>query len=192
MRFRKLLRSLGFLLILSGLGLFLFSQIQTGKAQSDCERIVAQIQSVLPEAQAGVMDSYSSMAMPVLQIGGQDYVCLIRIPAFGMELPVGSSWNSGRVSQFPCRFSGTVYDGSLIIGGADQPGQFDCFDQLDPGCEITVTDMTGAEFTYTVFRIDRSRSADAEVLNRYDADLTLFVRDSYSLEYLIVRCEAAG
>ena len=192
MKLRKLFRVLGCVLILASLGLGAFSLIRTNQAKERCADAVQRIQALLPSPTAGIMDQYSSMAMPVLEVGGQDYVCLIRIPVFGVTLPVKNGWNQTAVSLGPCRFSGTVYDGSLIIGGADQTGQFDFFDRLDLDDKITVTDMTGAEFHYAVTRIDRAKSADAEALNRHEADLVLFVRDALSMEYLIVRCNSAS
>ena len=79
----------------------------------------------------------------------------------------------------------------MVIGGADDPRQFGFCDEIDLGVTVTVTDMTGAEFTYTVSRVDRSSSAEASWLTDAQHDLTLFCRDQYSMEYLAVRCRAA-
>ena len=38
---------------------------------------------------------------------------------------------------------GSVYDGTLIVGGRSADGNFDFIDQLDAGEELTFTDMTG-------------------------------------------------
>lgn len=138
------------------------------------------------------MDSYSVMEMPVLEIEGQDFSGIVDIPAFGLMLPIYNTWDSRKVTSFPCRFYGTVYDGSLIVGGSDQEGQFDCFEKIQNGSTVIITDMTGAEFYYTVVRIDRAKSAEADILINEDADLTLFVRDAYSLDYIIVRCALEG
>lgn len=45
---------------------------------------------------------------------------------------------------------GSVYDGTLIVGGRSEDGNFDFIDQLDAGEELTFTDMTGRVFRYTV------------------------------------------
>ena len=134
------------------------------------------------------MDSYRDMEMPALDLDGQDFIGLVDIPAFGVTLPIAGSWDAKRVADYPCRFWGTVYDGSLVVGGADQVGQFDGFDRIQDGSAITVTDMTGEVFSYVVAKVERSKSAQADVLMDPDADLTLFARDAYSLEYLLVRC----
>lgn len=183
-----ILQVLGFLLILGSLGLLLFSRFQSQQGQLHAQEMVRQIRAVLPDSGAGLPGSYSDPRMPVLQVEGQDVACLLEVPAYGLTLPVAASWDSKLTASIPCRFYGSVYDGTMIIGGSDQPGQFDFFTRLDPGDRFRVTDMLGAEFSYTVQRIDRSKTADYEKLSQGDFPLTLFVRSTYSMEYILVRC----
>ena len=112
----------------------------------------------------------------------------MEIPAFDICLPVCAQWEQGSGWGIPRRFSGSAYDGTLIIGGNDQPGQFDCFDRIPYDTRVVVRDMTGGEFTYRVTDIRRTDSAKAQILTEGEADLTLFVRDSYTMEYMILRC----
>lgn len=190
MKRNKFLLIAGVLLILGSIGILLFSRMNAQKARVEASEIVTEICGSLPERAPGVMDSFSSMDMPAHQIGGEDFSALIEVPAFGVTLPVGDGWEPALVRSYPCRFAGSAYDGTLVIGGADQPGQLDFLDRLEIGTVITVTDMTGAVFTYTVDRVGRSRTAEAERLMDPGVDLTLFVRDAYSLEYILVRCVA--
>ena len=53
---------------------------------------------------------------------------------------------------------------------------------------ILYLDMTGAVFSYTVTRVDRSQSADAALLQDPDSILTLFCRSLLSGTYLAVHC----
>lgn len=189
-RRNKILQVLGCLLILGSVGILLFFQLHAKIAQGDAARIAEKICGSLPPRSPGMMQMYFGREMPVLQVEGQDFAGLIEVPAFGKQLPIYSSWDAGKVTSFPCRFWGSAYDGTLVIGGADQEGQFDFLDQIEPGSIIRVVDMTGAEFVYTVTRVDRSETAEAEVLMDTDADLSLFVRDAYAMVYIIVRCAA--
>lgn len=179
---------LGCLLIAGSLALFLTMQVGTAQAQRCNAQVVQRIGGILPPLQPGIRDAYIDMTMPVLELDGTDYAALLDIPALGLTLPVADVWDKGAVRQQPCRFSGTVYDGSLIIGGSDRAGQFSCFDRMQPGNEVSVTDMTGTVFSYVVDRIDRASSASAAVLTAGESDLTLFVRDAYGLEYILLRC----
>ena len=190
MKRNKILQMIGILLILGSCGILLFSRMSAQKARTEAAEIVTEIRRSLPEKSFGTMESFSSMSMPVHQIGGEDFSALLEVPAYGVILPVGDGWEPGSVRSYPCRFAGSVYDGTLVIGGADQPGQLDFLDKLEIGTVITVTDMTGAVFTYTVDRVGRSRTAEAEKLMDAGVDLTLFARDAYSLEYILVRCVA--
>ena len=96
------------------------------------------------------------------------------------------------MASHPCRFWGSVYDSSLVIGGADQQGQFDFCDQIDIGNAVIITDMTGAAFSYTVACVERAARADADWLLSEDYDLTIFAKDAFSLEYLAVRCRLSN
>ena len=179
---------MGCLLIIVGFSTFLLTQMNSNRAQKKKEVIVNQIESLLPDRTSGTIEDYTSMTMPVLQIEGKDFAGLVEIPAVGIKLPIYNTWDTSIINVYACRFYGTVYDGSLVIGGADQEGQFDCFDQLREETEIQVTDMAGTEFIYHIKRIDRAESADQDRLLNEEFDLTLFVRDRFSLDYLIVRC----
>ena len=184
----KLLILLGLLLILGSIGAFVTARILANRAGTEARDTVSRLRELLPEKRPGMQDRYTDMQMPVLQLDGRDLVAIVEIPGFGTELPVRNSWNPGTLHNSPCRYWGTCYDGSLIIGGSSQPGQFDCFGQLQPGATVRLTDMTGAVFTYTVTRIDRAASAAPEKLTGGEAQLTLFTRDPYTLDYILVRC----
>lgn len=85
-----------------------------------------------------------------------------------------------------------AYDNSLVIGGADHPTQFGFCAEIQHGTAISVTDMAGAQFSYTVSRIDRAKHAETSWLQSGEYDLSLFCRDTYSLEYIVVRCISAN
>lgn len=184
----KLLIALGLLLILGSLGALLGFRLQAASAQKKAAATVSRLKELLPSGGAGILTQYSNMKMPALQISGQNIVAVVEIPGYGLSLPVRDSWDGGKVRAMPARFCGTAYDGSLVIGGSDQPGQFDFFDQIQPGAAVKLTDMTGRVFSYTVSRIDRAKSATAEKLTGGAYELTLFVRDAYGLDYILLRC----
>lgn len=181
--------SVGILLILCGLGILVFVRLSTAHAQREAEAIVARIQAQLPPPTGGVPDTYSSMQMPAREVDGVDVIGILEIPAWDVALPIGDVWESKTRASFPRRFSGTVYDNSLIVGGYDQQGQFDCLKRLDVGTVVTVTDMTGARFSYEVTSIVRKDTADAAVLTDLQTDLTLFMREAYSMNYILVHCQ---
>ena len=179
---------LGLVLVLCSLCLVLFFQIRTRLGAQTCQQTAETLSAMIPERSAGVPGSYLQPRMPVLQIDSADYVALLEIPSLDITLPVADQWDSNRLSYSPARFFGSAYDGTLVIGGTDGPGQFRFCDKIDQGVTLTVTDMTGGQFTYTVARVDRSKEAETQWLTQSDWDLTLFCRDQQTLDYLAVRC----
>lgn len=186
-RSAKILLVLGCALICCSVALLLFSGLRSGQAARDNAETVRAMESVLPES-VGDTALFYGAEMPVLEIGGEDYCAMLEVPAFGLKLPVAAQWSRVDAAEHPCRFCGNIYDGSLVIGGSDLKGQFDFLDSINDGAEVLLTDMTGAVFSLRVERVERSDSAEGEKLAQSDARLTLFARDSRSMEYIILRC----
>jgi len=179
---------LGICLVMIGFSLFAGIQLRTQIGAEECRKTVTEMMKLLPERAAGVSGISSDPDMPVLQINEEDYIALIEIPSMNLALPVAAAWNSQKLYRSPARFYGSCYARSLVIGGADNPHQFAFCDKIGEGSVITVTDMTGTQYCYTVSRVDRSQSAERDWLISGDYDLTLFCRDTYSMEYIAVRC----
>lgn len=175
-------------LIAISLGFLLFSRLYARNAQAAAAVTVSRIEALLPPAAPGIPGEHSDPEMPALQIDGTDYAGILRFPAYGVSLPIALSWSDLRILSCPCRFYGSVYDNSMIIGGSDQQGQFDFFDRMELGDQVVVTDLLGAEFTYTTERIDRADSVDYELLASGGYPLTLFVRSAYTTDYILIRC----
>ena len=179
---------LGALLLLLGLGALIAQQLLIRNNTTANENVTQQIRQILPEGSTGTMVDYSSPEMPVLQLEDTDYVCLLEVPTFGLELSIHDQWDPGILTTQPSRFWGSIYDGTLILGGSNHEGQFAFCSLLDVGDPIHITDMQGTQFRYRVEKIQRSASADFEVLSNSEYPLTLFVRERYENRYIIVRC----
>lgn len=185
----SLIQLLGFLLIALAMSLLLAQQVLISRNLHRQTEILRKIQSLLPERTTGTMADYSDPEMPVFQVDGKDYVCLLEVPSQAVCLPVENQWRSGILAMPVGRFWGSIYDGTLILGGGNEKGQLEFCGRLDIGDQIILTDMQGTEFSCKVSRIDRSRSADLEKLADQTYPLTLFVREPYDQSYIIVRCD---
>lgn len=179
-------RILGIALILVSVGILLVNLIHREQAKQKNAAAVAQLRSLMPPEQQGNPQDYYQQEMPVLQLDGVDYVCLLEIPSQGIVLPVQNEWNTTALKSRPCKFWGSIYNENCIIGGSGN--QFDFCARLDLGDSVSLTDMEGTVFTCYVQRIDRSSGAGFDRLSQGDYPLTLFVRQEYASEYIIVRC----
>lgn len=180
----------GLVLIVGSLCFLLVFRLQTAAGARACRTAAAQMQEMLSERTAGVPGMYPDAAMPVLEISGTDYCALLEIPAFGIALPVADRWDGKDLHTAPRRFCGSAYDHTLVVGGSDAPQQFAFCGQIDIGALVTLTDMTGVQFSYTVSRVDRADSAQTAWLQ--DGDLVLFCREAYGFGYIAVRCVFSG
>ncbi len=169
-----------------GLCLILLVSVSQGLGRKQADALVRQIEAVLPKRSVGVPESLSDIDMPALSLQGQSFIGLVEIPAYGVKLPLCGHWQKSKIDKYPCRLDGSVYDNSLIIGGS--AGQLACLKTIGHGDLVTVTDMQGAVYTYRVTKIRRTENAQSDALHSERAHLVLFMRDQYSLEYIVVEC----
>ena len=179
-------------LALCGLLLAAAWQVRMHHSAQKSRETARQLQTLLPERTPGAAVEFLDPRMPALEIDGTDYVGLLEIPAFGVGLPIEDGWKGGTRTSAVRRFWGSAYDRALVVGGPDHPGQFDFCDDINIGTPVTVTDMTGVQFSYIVSWVDRAKRADARWLTESGHALTLFCWDVYALEYVAVRCDSAS
>lgn len=184
----NLFQKLGFVLIVLSLVVLIADKCLVNYYRNATAQLLQQIEYLVPNAETGNPADYSDAQLPVLQLDGQEFSARICFPDYGCTLPMAHHWDTRTVSKYPCRFWGSLYDGTLVVGGKDQTGQFDFFHRMDIGDIVIITDMTGVQFHFLVSRIDRSKAADSDILIQDSWDLTLFARDAQSLEYILIRC----
>ena len=189
MKIRASLRILGAILIFLSIAAAVVLYQYTAWAKEQTELVTSQLEQIIPGRFPAVEDEYEDAEMPVLQINGRDYVCLLEVPSYSIALPVQSEWMPNNLLINPCRYTGSPVDGTLILGGSSGKGQFDFCAQVDVGEKVTVTDMQGNCFEYSVKGIERWKELSAERLRTENLGLTLFTKESFSSSYIVVKCE---
>lgn len=148
------------------------------------------LQGLIPDAQDTVPEERRDNTMPVLSVDGIDFVGLVELPRYGSVLPVCAQW--GKTIQYPCRFGGSIYDGTMQLGATTQKGQYDFYREISVGDILHYTDAEGNRYTYTVTSLHSEKHADQAALQQKEAALTLFIKNIYSFEYLIAFCDVAS
>lgn len=148
---------------------------------------VETLQALIPEPQDAVPEERRDNTMSIVSVDGTDFVGIVELPRYASALPVGAEW--GKASQYPCRFSGSVYDGTMQIGATTQKGQYDFYRELSVGDRVVFTDVEGNRYTFVITSLRYEEHADQAALQRDDKPLTLFIKNIYSFEYLIVFCD---
>ena len=187
----------GKLCIFVGIGLLVVAAVvlllwQWGihASQQKAESYLSTIRTLIPAPQGAVLEERRDNTMSVLSIEGVNFVGILEMPSHGSALPVCADW--GAVSQYPCRLGGSVYDRTMQIGATSQKGQYDFYREVSVGDSVFFTDMEGNRFSYTVMDIRYEKHADQAILQREDSALTLFVKNVYALEYIVIFCDTAS
>lgn len=184
-----LLISVGILLIVfAAVGAALLFLKDSGK-KIDIADAAKQLEAVMPDSEkrsVGLIEERSDNAMPAYDIDGTDFIGLLELPRLGVKLPIAAEWSKAAFAFRPARYSGSVYDGTLVVGGKYESGNFDFADKTDVGDKVEFTDMCGRVYSFTVKKISHADGIDADTLD--GSDLTLFVKKSGG--YLIIRCDA--
>ena len=127
--------------------------------------------------------------MSVLSVNGTDFVGIIEMPLYDLELPVCSNW--GQTYKYPCHFSGSIYNSTMQIGATTQKGQYDFYRELSVGDTLMYTDMEGNRYSFEITGLRYDDHSNQTALHREESALTLFIKNIYSFEYLIVFCNVA-
>lgn len=181
---------LGAALILGAAGALVASGVSAGRARVDAVVILKKTQALLPSAVDQVPEERGNNGMASLQIDGVNVAAVLEVPQYGKILPVASTWDTDRVAYLPCRFAGSIYDSTLIIGAVDSEDQIFFAGQMEAGTQILLTDMEGGRYSYRVAAIHHAKHATLEKLQQGGYDLTIFVKDSKTSEYLLIRCNS--
>ena len=151
-----ILISLGAVLILAALLLFLYNRSEDRRAGQEAESLLEDVRSTMaanadPEPQEEPAEEIT-----------YDYAGVIAIPDLSLELPVIDQWNYARLKVAPCRQSGAAADGDLVIAAHNYKSHFGYLDRLEPGASVIFTDMEGTVYRYAVEEIRRLEPEDAE------------------------------
>ena len=185
--FRRICLLAGIGLMISAAVLFFSWQRGIRISEQQAKDYVETLWALIPEPQGAVPEERNNNDMAALSIDGTDFVGILEMPLYGSALPVCADW--GQSSKYPCCFQGSIYDRSLQVGATSQKGQYDFYRQISVGDSLYFTDMTGNRYAYTVKDIHYAKHADQDTLLREDTALTLFIKNLYAFEYVIVFCD---
>ena len=111
-------------MVAAAVGLALLSVWKSAAQRDERTEAAHRLQMLTAEPIAGVIGDYAHEEMPRLELSGRDYIGLIELPEYGVSLPVAADWDTGLFPFRPACYSGTLYSGTLVIGGS---GGEDCF-----------------------------------------------------------------
>lgn len=181
--------TLGVVLILSALLLFLHNRLEDRRAGQQAELLMEEIQSVIPvepapsikpaeiELEIEIIEPEETLPakMPVVMIDGYDYIGYLSIPDLELELPVMSEWDYTRLEIAPCRHFGSSRTDDLVIAAHNYKTHFASLSRLKRGAEVIFTDMDGIENRYVMMKDPEILAPDAvDAVQNSGYDLVLY------------------
>ena len=185
---RRISIVLGGVLIAGALILLAWWQVSIGISADKAAKNASLIQQMLGEPEPAVLEERSNNEMPVLSVEGVDFVGLLTFASQDAEIPIRGTWDNQLM--YMSRYSGSIYDGSIVIGATTQKGQCDFHRDINVSDTLYFTDMTGKRYAYTVTDIRIRQQVDPAVLQNAEEDLILFIKSLYASEYTILFCDA--
>ena len=179
--------NLGLLLLAAALFLAAYNRNESYQAQQQSDVVLEEMSEALaqtvpaqtipgqtepPELPEAMEEPQREM--PVRTIHGRDYIGVLTIPALNLELPVLSQWDYTNLRIAPCRYEGSVYNGSLILCAHNYSSHFGRLKSLREGDTVQFTDMDDNVYTYQVVGLETLNPTDVEGMESGDWDLTLF------------------
>ncbi len=131
---------------------------------------------ILPEPDIFAEYENTSVQEVVYWVDNCSYLGVLYIPALGIELPVISDWSYSNLRSAPCRYTGSVEEGNLVIAAHNYSCHFGNISSLSSGDEIIFTDGNGVVHRYGVVNseIIGGRNIPAMEAGSEDWDITLF------------------
>ncbi len=149
----------------------------------------AQELSSLMNSDNSSFESYDdSTVMAKKEVNGYFINGTIEIPKFNISLPVMDEWSYEKLKISPCRYSGTVKDGNLIILAHNYKSHFKCLGETKVDDEVIFRDINDNEYEYKVSKTEILSKDELDRLTSSDFDLTLFTCTPGGTRRIVVRC----
>ena len=189
----------GLLLIAAALFITAFNLREEAAARTASVRAADRLEALIPAhtprpaAVPGAMlpenVPETDMEMPVKTVDGVDYIGVIAVPSLSLELPVASEWSYERLKTSPCRYSGSVYSGDMVLCAHNYSSHFGQIKTLKPGDAVVFTDVDGNVYNYEVAELETLQPAAVDEMKSGEWDLTLFTCTIGGQTRVTVRCD---
>lgn len=189
-----LLLAAGVLLVLAGLAIHIAQQRQDAMAGQTAALLLQQLdQKTLPvetpeDPQA--QDQPRDPELPEKKYMGYSLIGSISVPSVDVRLPVLDDWSEDKLKVAPCRYSGSISGGDMIIMGHNYRSHFTPLQKVKVGAEVEFENAIGRVFRYRVAKIEYLHRTEGEQLPS-EYPLTIFTCTPGGLERIVIRCEAA-
>ena len=180
--------TLGLILILFSVALFLYNNFENKKAQEQSNRVMDAIIDTVDNNQTNDEIDPFDTEMKVVDIEGNDYIGYLDIPELNVTLPVMSECDYSRLRVAPCRYYGSIKTDNLVICAHNYKSHFGYIGELSLDSMVMFTDMEGIKYMYTVTSVEILHPTDTELVKDTGDDLILYTCTYSGRTRIVVRC----
>ena len=180
--------TLGLILILFAVALFLYNNFENKKAQEQSNRVMDAIIDTVDNNQTNDEIDPFDTEMKVVDIQGNDYIGYLDIPELNVTLPVMSECDYSRLRVAPCRYYGSIKTDNLVICAHNYKSHFGYIGELSLDSMVMFTDMEGTKNMYTVTSVEILHPTDTELVKDTGDDLILYTCTYSGRTRIVVRC----
>ena len=177
--------ALGAVLVSAALALFIYNRIEDRAAGETADAVLNELEELI--GTVGDDDPYDT-GMETVTVDDHDYIGYLTIPSLGLTLPVMSDWDYKNLKIAPCRYSGSVKTGNLVICAHNYSTHFGNIKTLSAGDEVYFTEMDGTVHIYTVAEVYILEPTAVEEMVESGYDLTLYTCTYGGQTRVTVRC----
>lgn len=181
--------TLGILFIGFAMGLLIYNNYESRKAQESSAVLVESIRLSIAENELTeeITDPFDE-EMVIKEIDGYGYIGYLSIPALQLDLPVMSEWDYGRLKISPCRYYGSTKTDNLVIAAHNYRFHFGYLGHLKPGDTVVFTDMESEKHIYHVTSVEQLMPDDVDKVKDSGDDLILYTCTYGGAKRITVRC----
>lgn len=183
---------LGMILVLLGIGLFAQNKSEGYYAGKSSNQVLQKMQLTEMKTEETEPNFSENDIMPEIEIDGEQYIGQLTIPELKLELPIISQWSYPKLKVAPCRYSGTINQGNLVLLGHNYKSHFGRLHTLKSGARIEFKDINQNVQNYVVLSVETIDPSNVERVTSGDSALTLFTC-TYGGQYrTMVKCDAVN
>ncbi len=183
----------GICAVLAAVILLLYNQWEQRQAMEASRSVMQKMEEVfdsMPE-ETQTAETEENREMAEVEIDGEYYIGTLRIPSLELELPVMSQWSYPKLKTAPCRYSGTINQGNLVLLGHNYNSHFGRLYTLKSGAQIEFEDVNQNVQNYVVLSVETIDPTNVEMVTSGDCALTLFTCTHGGQYRTMVKCDAA-
>ena len=175
----RVLMLLGVVLLLGAAGLYGYNQMVDQRAGQESEAAVITLVEEIQANEVEILEvpeeegEEDAALLKVAELDGAYYMGVLTIPTLEKILPVRSDWSEAKLKKSPCRYSGGLEDGELVIAGHNYKKHFSGLATLKQGDSVVFTDLEGNQMFYEVREIYTVAATDIEGMIDSGYDLSV-------------------